>query len=109
MKAMLFKVNSLRFIGIAEGISFLLLLVIAMPLKYFFGFPEAVKVIGWAHGGLFILYIVAVLVSIRAMQWGLIDIGIALIVSLLPAGTFFLERSWRKRADEIRLTTVQVP
>ena len=46
-----------RIIGIAEGISFLILLVIAMPLKYFFKIPEAVKVFGWLHGTLFVAFI----------------------------------------------------
>ena len=46
-----------RMIGIAEGISFLVLLLIAMPLKYFLNFPQAVKYVGWLHGALFVAYI----------------------------------------------------
>ena len=46
-----------RMIGIAEGISFLVLLLIAMPLKYFMHIPEAVKIMGWIHGALFISFI----------------------------------------------------
>ena len=46
-----------RMIGITEGISFLVLLLIAMPLKYIFHFPEAVKFVGWAHGILFIAFL----------------------------------------------------
>jgi integral membrane protein len=46
-----------RMIGIAEGISFLVLLIIAMPLKYFYNQPLAVKYVGWAHGALFVAYI----------------------------------------------------
>jgi integral membrane protein len=45
-----------RFIGIAEGVSFLVLLLIAMPLKYYFHYPLAVKIFGWMHGALFITY-----------------------------------------------------
>ena len=44
-------------IGIAEGISFLVLLLIAMPLKYFMQMPEAVKFVGWVHGALFVAFI----------------------------------------------------
>ena len=40
-------IHRFRMIGIAEGISFLLLLLIAMPLKYFLKIPEAVKIAGW--------------------------------------------------------------
>ena len=46
-----------RITGIAEGISFLVLLLIAMPLKYLMHIPEAVKYTGWVHGALFITFI----------------------------------------------------
>ena len=49
-------IRSLRMAGLAEGISFLVLLLIAMPLKYWAGDPTAVLYTGWAHGFLFILY-----------------------------------------------------
>ncbi len=88
-------------IGIAEGFSFLILLLIAMPLKYRFGMPLAVKYVGWAHGLLFILYIIAVFAAIKAMKWGFKGVIIALIASLLPAGTFVLDRSLRKREQEL--------
>jgi integral membrane protein len=98
---MISTVQRLRLVGIAEGISFLLLLLIAMPLKYFLGFPLAVKFVGWAHGVLFILYIVAVLLSIKAMRWTWLDVAIALMASLAPAGTLFLDRGWKKRLNEL--------
>ncbi|MEL0005162.1 MAG: DUF3817 domain-containing protein, partial [Opitutales bacterium] len=50
------SIYSLRLLGNIEGISYLLLLGIAMPMKYFFGFPMAVKIVGMAHGVLFIAY-----------------------------------------------------
>ena len=49
--------NRLRSVGILEAISFLLLLGIAMPLKYAFGQPEMVRIVGMAHGVLWILYV----------------------------------------------------
>ena len=98
---MLTTVKSLRTIGIAEGFSFLILLLIAMPLKYWAGWPYAVKYVGWAHGLLFILYVIAVLAAIRAMKWGVMGVLIALGASLLPAGTFFLDKGWRKRQHEL--------
>lgn len=98
---MINTIRSLRWIGIAEGISFLVLLLIAMPLKYRFGWPLAVKYVGWAHGLLFILYIVAVFAAIRAMKWGFRGVAVALIASLLPAGTFVLDRSLRRREQEL--------
>ncbi len=90
----------MRRIGIAEGISFLVLLLIAMPLKYYFDLPIAVKVVGWAHGVLFIAYVVIVLLSIRLMKWNLIGLGVALAASLIPLGTFFLDKGWKKREQE---------
>lgn len=99
---MIKTIRSLRLIGIAEGFSFLILLLIAMPLKYKFGWPLAVKYVGWAHGLLFILYIVAVFAAIRAMKWGIKGVAIAVIASLLPAGTFVLDRSLKRRERELR-------
>ena len=98
---MIGAVRRLRLVGIAEGISFLVLLLVAMPLKYFFEFPLAVKLVGWAHGMLFILYIIAVMLAIRAMKWRWIDVLVALAASLVPAGTLFLDRSWKKRLSEL--------
>ena len=50
--------KTLRILGNIEGVSYLLLLFVAMPMKYYFGMPMAVKIVGMAHGVLFILYIV---------------------------------------------------
>jgi integral membrane protein len=100
---MIKTINSLRLIGIAEGFSFLILLLIAMPLKYQFDFPLAVKYVGWAHGVLFILYIVAVFAAIKAMNWGFKGVAVALVASLLPAGTFVLDRSLRRREQELKV------
>jgi len=99
---MLKTVKSLRLIGIAEGFSFLTLLLIAMPLKYMANWPYAVKYVGWAHGLLFILYIIAVFAAAKAMKWGVKGIAVALIASLLPAGTLVLDRYWKLREQEIR-------
>ena len=100
---MLSSVRPLRVVGIAEGISFLVLLLIAMPLKYFLDFPLAVKVVGWAHGVLFVLYIVVVFLAARGMKWSWLDVAIALLASLAPGGTLYLDRIWKKRQDEVEL------
>lgn len=98
---MLKTVKGLRMIGIAEGFSFLILLLIAMPLKYWAGWPWAVKYVGWAHGLLFVLYIIAVFAAIKAMNWGFKGVIVALIGSLLPAGTFVLDKHWKQRQLEL--------
>ncbi|HZY78408.1 MAG TPA: DUF3817 domain-containing protein [Cyclobacteriaceae bacterium] len=100
---MINNIKSLRWIGIAEGISFLVLLLIAMPLKYQFDWPWAVKYVGWAHGLLFMLYVIAVFAAIKAMNWGLKGIALALLASLVPAGTFVLDKSLKKRQEELKV------
>jgi integral membrane protein len=94
-------IRNLRIIGISEGISFLVLLLIAMPLKYYVGFPLAVKYVGWIHGILFIAYILAVFFSIKAMRWGWFAVLVALGASLLPLGTFALDRQLKRRQEEL--------
>ncbi|MBX2965819.1 MAG: DUF3817 domain-containing protein [Cyclobacteriaceae bacterium] len=91
------RIKQLRWVAIAEGISFLVLLLIAMPLKYLYGIPEMVKVVGWAHGVLFIAYLVAVALAIKPMAWRITGIAGAVIASLLPFGTFVLDRSLKKK------------
>ncbi len=95
------RVSNLRLIGFIEGVSFLVLLLIAMPLKYYWDFPMAVKITGWIHGVLFILYIVAVLMAIKAMEWGFFSVVVALGASLIPIGTFVLDRSLKRREQEL--------
>ena len=75
-----------------EGVSYLLLLGIAMPLKYFGGYPEAVKYTGWLHGILFVAFIFALADVMISRKWSLKKTAIAFISSLLPFGTFFLDK-----------------
>ena len=88
-----------RFIWIsrAEGISFLLLLGIAMPLKYAFGMPLMVKYVGWAHRVLFLVYIVQLLVVGIKLQWSKRRILLDGIASLLPFGPFAFERGLKSK------------
>lgn len=94
-------IKNLRVIGIAEGISFLVLLLIAMPIKYYMGIPEVVKYVGWIHGVLFMAYVVAVFVAIRAMQWNWFGVLVALGASLVPVGTFVLDKQLKRRQQEL--------
>jgi len=98
---MIGAIRLLRIIGISEGISFLTLLLIAMPLKYFVDFPLAVKIVGWAHGILFMAFFVMVLVAVKPMKWRLMDVLIAWTASLVPTGTFFLDRSLKRRLNDL--------
>ncbi len=94
------RITNLRLIGFIEGVSFLVLLLIAMPLKYYLNFPMAVKITGWIHGLLFILYVIAVMMAIKSMKWNWFSVMVALAASLIPVGTFVLDKSLRKRERE---------
>lgn len=80
-------------VGFAEGISFLVLLFIAMPLKYFMGMPLPVRVMGMIHGVLFIWYAFALLKATLEYHWSLKKVIVAFLLSFLPFGTFYLERT----------------
>ena len=71
--------------------SFLVLLGIAMPLKYIWGHPEAVRVVGMAHGILFLLYLWAAIQAAVEHNWNWRRTLLVLVASLLPAGPFVVE------------------
>jgi integral membrane protein len=97
------SLHHLRIVAFLEGLSFLILLFIAMPLKYLAGQPLAVRVVGLIHGILFLAFLVALYRAARARRWPLRRSGLALLASLLPFGTFVLDRSLRVEIrDSIR-------
>lgn len=79
-------------VGFAEGVSFLVLLFIAMPLKYFMEMPMPVKVVGMAHGVLFIAFGILLLMATIKYKWSIKLATIGFLLSFLPFGTFYLER-----------------
>ena len=90
-------IRAFRMIALAEGMSFLILLFIAMPMKYMMGMPLAVRVVGLIHGLLFLLY-VAQLAKLRtAYQWDNRFSLQAFIASILPFGTFLFDKYLREK------------
>lgn len=89
-------VGRFRFIGNIEGISYLLLLCVAMPLKYWADMPIYVTVVGALHGLLFTLYLLALLHVWIDRRWSFLRVVIAFILSIVPLGTFFLDAKLRK-------------
>lgn len=85
------SLGRLRVVGWAEGVSFLVLLGVAMPLKYFAGWPLAVRVVGMAHGLLFILYVVAAIQAAAEHGWRWKRTALVLAASVIPAGPFVVE------------------
>ena len=93
--------SRLRIIGNIEGISYLLLLGVAMPLKYLANLPEAVKVSGWIHGALFVAFCYALLEVWNNRKWSFGKVVLAFLLSLIPFGTFFLDRQIRQEEQAI--------
>jgi integral membrane protein len=92
--------KTFRLIGVLEGISYLALLLIAMPLKYFFKEPSAVTYFGWAHGVLFVsfgLYLIKVWIKYK---WSFKKATGAFVASLIPFGTFILDSQLKKEYPE---------
>jgi integral membrane protein len=87
----------LRWIGYAEGTSFLLLLLIAMPLKYLAGLPSAVMLVGMAHGVLWLLFLAALGHAAYVMKWPFIRLAAGFVASVLPFGPFVFDSSLRKK------------
>ena len=79
-----------------EGLSFVILLFVAMPLKHFAGLPLAVRIAGIVHGILFLLFVVALFRAATAQDWPLRRWAIAFGSSLLPFGTFLFDGSLKK-------------
>lgn len=96
------SVGRLRVIGLVEGISFLLLLGVAMPLKYFAGVPQAVTMVGWLHGLLFITFCIALTQAHQEANWTVWRTGGVLIAALLPFGPFVIDGRLRKEDEALR-------
>jgi integral membrane protein len=88
-----------RTIAFVEGLSYLALLFIAMPLKYYADLPLAVRVVGMAHGLLFIAYAVLVALLLARGTFSFVRAAWAMLMSLLPFGTFVLERQLARDFD----------
>ncbi|WP_088324213.1 DUF3817 domain-containing protein [Polaribacter tangerinus] len=86
--------NIFRIVSFLEGISYLLLLFVAVPIKYFQGNDSYVKMLGMPHGILFMLYIVLAIVIQKQMKWNFKDMVIVLLASILPFGTFYVDKKY---------------
>lgn len=86
-----------RVLSLAEGASYLLLLFVAMPLKYLMGLPQAVRVVGMLHGLLFVALLLA-LVPLLWRGWRLRRALKALALALVPFGALWLEAELRREA-----------
>lgn len=85
-----------RFMGLLEGLSLLILIFIAMPLKYFAGFPEVVTFVGSIHGMLFVMYVFTIAYVTIKIRWSFVWVTSAFAVAFIPFGNLVLDAKLRK-------------
>ncbi|MFC4268293.1 DUF3817 domain-containing protein [Polaribacter marinivivus] len=86
--------TAFRIISFLEGVSYLLLLFIATPIKYLQGNEAYVKMLGMPHGILFMLYIVLAIVLRKEMKWDSKSFTIILLCAIIPFGTFYVDKKY---------------
>lgn len=94
-------IGRLRLVGFLEGLSFLLLLGVAMPMKYMLDLPQAVRVIGMLHGILFILYVALSILATYHYRWTIRTMLLLCLASVLPFGTFYADTKLLRNREEI--------
>ncbi|MCX6131491.1 MAG: DUF3817 domain-containing protein [Proteobacteria bacterium] len=95
-------ISLFRLIGRCEGLSFVLLLGVAMPLKYIWGQPEYVRILGSAHGALFIAYIGMAFYLGNHLRWNKLTRILSFISAVLPLGTFLFEWKFLGREEKTK-------
>lgn len=83
-----------RIVSVLEGVSYLLLLFIATPIKYIFGYELLVKALGMPHGLLFIAYIIIAIILKPKLKWDIKSFGVILLASIIPFGTFYIDKKY---------------
>ncbi len=89
-------VSLLRLVSLAEGVSYVVLLGIAMPLKYGANMPGAVKIVGSIHGALFVVFCVALLRAMLGARWPISRAALIFLASLVPLAAFWMDRRIRE-------------
>ncbi|QMU66794.1 MAG: DUF3817 domain-containing protein [Flavobacteriaceae bacterium] len=86
-----------RLIGFLEGVSYILLLFIATPVKYYGNDPGYVKMLGMPHGILFMLYVILAFVLRSDQKWNTKTFATILSASVIPFGTFYVDKKYLKK------------
>jgi integral membrane protein len=97
----------LRAVALTEAVSFLVLLGVAMPLKYFMDLPMAVKIFGWIHGALFVVFCAALVQTVIVVRWPLARAAVIFLAALLPFGPFVVDPRMRQYEAEFRERSTQ--
>ncbi len=87
-------VKFFKYLAIVEGYSFLVVLFVTMPLKYLGNILLPNKIMGMAHGVLFLAYVVVAILVAQLLKWNFKKMLITLAMSVVPFGTFWMEREY---------------
>ena len=83
-----------RVVSFLEGTSYLLLLFVAVPIKYWMDDPQYVKLLGMPHGLLFVTYLVITLLIKSELKWSNKTLGVVMLASVIPFGTFYVDKKY---------------
>lgn len=86
--------KTFRVISLLEALSFVILLLVAMPIKYILGNPELVRIVGMAHGILFVLYILGALLFKKKLNWSNQILIVVILCSIIPLGPLYVDRKY---------------
>jgi len=89
--------TTFRIIALLEGVSYILLMTVGLYFKYQLGDPTYVKLLGMPHGILFVTYIIFAFLVKENENWGVKDLGVVLLASVLPFGTFYIDLKYLKK------------
>lgn len=88
-----------RLVAFAEGVSAILLFLVAVPLKYLLQIPEPTFYIGAAHGGLFVLYMLLLIQVTIEKGWSFQKFALGTVASFVPFGTFYADAQWFREKE----------
>lgn len=88
-----------RVVAFLEGVSYILLLFIATPIKYISDNPEYVKMLGMPHGLLFMAYVVLAILIAGELKWDKKTLAIVLLAAIIPFGTFYIDTKYLNKAQ----------
>ncbi len=94
------SLNLFRKVAFWEGVSAVILFVVAMPMKYMFDMPMAVKIFGNLHGFLVVLYLLFMVIVGFKYKWSLGVYVVCVVASIIPIGTFILDAKFLKPLSE---------
>ena len=95
--------NIFRITALLEGVSYILLLFIATPVKYLLNDPQYVKLLGMPHGLLFIGYVVLAFMLKNELKWSQRQFMVVLLASIIPFGTFYIDKKYLKPLRDAEL------